>query len=251
MAKGAKVRVGAMADLHYTAASRNQVRPLLEQVSQGVDLLLLGGDLTDYGLVEEAQALAEDVKAAVRIPVVAVLGNYDFEAGKQAEVAAVLRDAGVTVLDGEACEVKGIGIAGGKGFAGGFGRGTLAPWGESAVKHFVQEAIDEALKLERALARLRTPRKLALLHYAPIPATVAGEPPEIFPFLGCSRLEEPLNRWGVSACFHGHAHRGFPEGKTSAGVPVYNVALPLMRREHSNGLPCRVLELLPDATSQS
>jgi Icc-related predicted phosphoesterase len=143
--------------------------------------------------------------------------------------------------------VKGIGIAGGKGFAGGFGRGTLAPWVEGAIKQFVQEAIDEELKLERALARLRTPRKLALLHYAPIPATVAGEPPEIFPFLGCSRLEEPLNRWGVSACFHGHAHRGSPEGKTSAGVPVYNVALPLLRREYPDGLPCRILELSVDA----
>jgi Icc-related predicted phosphoesterase len=220
MAKGAKVRVGAMADLHYTAALHGTLQPLLEQIGESVDLLLLGGDLTDYGLVEEAQVLAQDVKAVLKIPVIAVLGNHDFEAGKQAEVTAVLREAGITVLDGEACEVKGIGIAGAKGFAGGFGRGTLAPWGEAAVKHFVQEAIDEALKLERALARLRTPRKIALLHYAPVADTVVGEPPEIYPFLGCSRLEEPLNRWGVSACFHGHAHRGFPEGKTSAGVPL-------------------------------
>jgi Icc-related predicted phosphoesterase len=247
MAKVAKVRVGAMADLHYTAGSHGVLQPLLERVAQSVDVLLLGGDLTNYGLVEEAHILVQDLKAVVRIPVIAVLGNHDFEAGKQGEITTVLREAGITVLDGEACEVKGIGIAGGKGFAGGFGRGTLAAWGESAIKHFVQEAIDESLKLERALARLRTPRKLALLHYAPIPATVAGEPPEIFAFLGCSRLEEPLNRWEVSACFHGHAHRGSPEGKTSAGVPVYNVALPLMRREHPDGLPCRILELTVDS----
>jgi Icc-related predicted phosphoesterase len=172
-----------------------------------------------------------------------VLGNHDYQAGKHAEVAHMLQEAGVKVLDGEAVEVRGIGIGGCKGFMGGFGRGTLEAWGEEAVKHFVREAIDEALKLERALARLRTPHKIALLHYSPIRATVEGEPTEIFPYLGCSRLEEPLNRYTVNAVFHGHAHRGTAEGTTTTGIPVYNVALPLLARDRPGAPPLRVLEL--------
>src|SRR5262249_55332982 len=166
--------VGAVADLHYTRTSQGVLQPLFEQANRLADLLLLGGDLTDFGLPEEAQVLARDLKTAVKVPVVAVLGNHDFEAGQQAEVCDVLREAGVTVLDGDACEVRGVGIGGTKGFPGGFGRGTLEAWGEVEVKRFVKSAVDEALKLERALTRLRTPHKLALLHYAPIRAT--GEP---------------------------------------------------------------------------
>ena len=154
----------------------------------------------------------------------------------------MLKERGVRVLDGESVELDGLGFAGVKGFAGGFGRGTLGPWGEPAIKRFVDEARDQALQLERALMRLRTPRRVALLHYAPIRDTVRGEPEEIFPFLGCSRLEEPLERYPVSAVFHGHAHRGSPEGRTRAGTPVYNVALPLLRRLHPE-LPLRIVEL--------
>jgi Icc-related predicted phosphoesterase len=199
--------------------------------------------LTDYGLPEEAEALARDLSAVVRVPIVAVLGNHDFEGDKVAEMTAALRQASVRVLDGEACEVAGIGIVGAKGFGGGFGRGTLEPWGEAAVKQFVREGVEEALKLERALARLHTPNRVALLHYAPIRDTVIGEPEEIFPFLGCGRLEEPLNRYGVAAIFHGHAHRGAAEGRTSTGIPVYNVSLPLLRQLHPDELPLRIFEL--------
>src|SRR5262249_52451871 len=174
---------------------------------------------------------------------IAVLGNDDFESGKQAEVSKILADGGVTLLDGDACEVKGVGFAGVKGFAGGFGRGTLGAWGEEVVKRFVQEAINEALKLESALARLRTPHRIALLHYSPIAATVEGEPREIFPFLGCGRLAEPLNRYAVTAVFHGHAHRGAPAGTTGEGIPVYNVSLPLLRRHYPNRAPVRVVEV--------
>ena len=163
------------------------------------------------------------------MPIVTVLGNHDYEGGRQDEIRHILTDAGITVLDGDSCEVQGVGIAGIKGFAGGFGRGTLGPWGEQAVKAFVREAVDEALKLETALARLRTQHRVALLHYAPIAATCEGEPPEIYPFLGCSRLEEPITRYPVTAVFHGHAHNGRPEGRTRNGVPVFNVSLPLMR----------------------
>jgi Icc-related predicted phosphoesterase len=147
------------------------------------------------------------------------------------------------VLDGEAVEVLGIGIAGTKGFGGGFGQRALQPWGEPIIKQFVHEAITEALKLESALAKLRTPTKIALLHYAPVPSTVAGEPPEIFAFLGSSRLEEPLTRYEVSAVFHGHAHNGSPEGRTRADVPVYNCALPVLQRMAPQA-PLRIVEVV-------
>ncbi len=160
-----------------------------------------------------------------------------------AEVADILREGGVSVLDGDAVEVRGVGIGGAKGFLGGFGRGTLEAWGEPAVKAVVQATMDEVLKLEKALARLRTPHRVALLHYAPIRATVEGEPVEIHAFMGCGRFEEPLNRYGVHAVFHGHAHRGAGEGRTTAGIPVYNVALPLLRRERPDGPAVRVIEL--------
>ena len=155
----------------------------------------------------------------------------------------LLNDAGVHVLDGDACEVQGVGIAGVKGFGGGFGRHSLAPWGESTIKQFVREAVDEALKLEAALARLRSKHLIALLHYAPIHATVVPEPPEIMPFLGSSRLEEPVDRYRVTAVFHGHAHRGSPEGRTKSNIPVYNVAMPLMMSSNPDGAPFRVIEV--------
>jgi Icc-related predicted phosphoesterase len=239
---GRVVRIGAVADLHYSKNTQGQVGPLLAQAAELVDVLLLGGDLTDYGLPEEAQLLAREL-GGVRVPMVGVLGNHDYESGKQDEVRQVLTEAGVRMLDGDAVEVLGVGIAGAKGFAGGFGRGTLGPWGEEAVKLFVREAVDEALKLESALARLRTHRRVALLHYSPIEATVEGEPREIFAFLGCGRLAEPLSRYPVAAVFHGHAHRGSPEGKLGGDVPVYNVALPLMRRLWPDKPPVRVVSV--------
>jgi Icc-related predicted phosphoesterase len=184
-----------------------------------------------------------ELNAAVKIPIVAVLGNHDFEGGKEIEIRQILSDAGVTVLDGEAVDIQGVGFAGVKGFAGGFGRGALGPWGERAIKSFVQEAVDEALKLEAALARLRTQQRIAVLHYSPIRATVEGEPIEIFPYLGSSRLEEPINRYRVTAVFHGHAHRGTAEGRTSTGVPVYNVAMPLLARLNPDRPPYLIVEI--------
>lgn len=237
------VRIGAVADVHYRRDKQNRLKHFFEEAGKQIDILLLGGDLTDYGLPEEAEILVKDLAAIGNVPVVAVLGNHDFEGGKEHEVVEVFRAAGIRVLDGEGCEVKGVGIAGAKGFGGGFERGTLEPWGESMIKHFVQEAVDESLKLERALARLRSPRRIALLHYAPIRDTVVGEPEEIFPFLGSGRLAEPINRFGVAAVFHGHAHRGAPEGKTSAGIPVYNVAMPVLRHANPDELPLKIIEL--------
>lgn len=236
------VRLAAIGDLHCSKASAGTLQPLFSGVSHVADVLVLCGDLTDYGLPEEARVLAHELTTA-NIPVVGVLGNHDFESGQESEVRTILTDAGVTLLDGETCELKGIGFAGVKGFAGGFGRGTLGAWGERSIKVFVQEAIDEALKLESALARLRTTLRIAVLHYAPIRGTVENEPIEIFPFLGCSRLEEPLNRYPVTAVFHGHAHNGSLEGKTATGSPVYNVSLPLLRKSFPERPPFRVMEL--------
>jgi Icc-related predicted phosphoesterase len=236
------IRLAAVADLHCVRTSSGELASLFTEAASQADVLLLGGDLTDYGLPEEARALAREL-SGVKIPILAVLGNHDCESGHEEEVVKILVEAGVQMLDGDSVEVNGVGFAGVKGFCGGFGRRTLEPWGEAATKAFVHEAVAEALKLERALARLRTPQRVALLHYSPIEATVEGEPRELFPFLGSSRLEEPLNRYQVTVAFHGHAHRGAPEGRTSAGIPVFNVAMPLLRRVLSDALPIRIVEI--------
>ena len=223
------VRIAAVGDIHHgKTAAQGSLQPLFAQITESADVLVLAGDLTDYGQPDEARALAREITSGLKIPSVAVLGNHDFEAGHPQEVSKILSDAGVMMLDGDSTEIHGIGFAGIKGFAGGFGRRALGPWGEDIIKHFVREAVDEALKLESALARLRTDRLVAVLHYSPIQATVEGEPREIFPFLGCSRLEEPIGRYPVSVVFHGHAHHGQPEGRTTANVPVYNVSASLM-----------------------
>jgi Icc-related predicted phosphoesterase len=237
------VRIAAVGDLHCARGSAGTFKSLFDQAAELADVLLLCGDLTDYGLAEEAHILAGEIPTGMKTPIIAVLGNHDYESNQQAEVRSILADAGLILLDGESCEVAGIGFAGVKGFAGGFGRATLGAWGEAAVKGFVQEAIDESLRLETALARLRTPRKIAVLHYAPIRATVENEPPEIFAFLGCSRLEEPLNRYPVTAVFHGHAHNGTHEGRTGSGIPVYNVSMPLMRKRFPARPPFHILEV--------
>jgi Icc-related predicted phosphoesterase len=244
----AVLRIAAMGDVHVSKTSQGMFHALFAQVSSNADVLLLCGDFTDYGLPDEARILAREL-SVVKVPIIAVLGNHDYESGQQEEIMTILRDAGVTVLDGEATEVDGVGFAGVKGFCGGFGRGALGPWGEDTIKRFVQEAVDESLKLESALARLRTNRRVAMLHYAPIRGTVEGEPPEIFPYLGSSRLEEPINRYRVNAVFHGHAHRGAAEGRTATGVPVYNVAMPLLARINPDRPPFLIVELPLDAAA--
>jgi Icc-related predicted phosphoesterase len=239
----ATVRLAAVGDVHFAKTASDALQTLFAQIARSADVLLLCGDLTDNGLPEEAHALARVLTGTVKIPVILILGNHDYHGGKQDEIRRILAGAGATVLDGEICEVHGIGFTGVKGFVGGFGRHILEPWGEDSVKHLVREAVEETLKFESALARLRTPQRIALLHYAPIQATVEGEPPEIFPFLGCSRLEEPLNRYPVTMVFHGHAHHGQPEGRLSGGVPVYNVALPLLRQFFPDRPPFRLVEI--------
>jgi Icc-related predicted phosphoesterase len=237
------VRIAAVGDIHLGGKGLDpMLQILISSVADHADILALCGDLTDRGDPEEARQMAKAL-GSTTVPIVAVLGNHDYECDKVPEVTRILTDAGVRVLDGEAQEVLGIGFAGVKGFAGGFGRGALGPWGEPLIKQFVREALDEALKLETALSRLRTERKVALLHYSPIAATVQGEPPEIYPYLGCSRLEEPLSRYPVDVVFHGHAHHGSVEGRTRNDVPVYNVSMMLLQRIFPHQPAFRVIEL--------
>lgn len=227
-----RVRVAAMADLHVHKDRHHDNAPLFAEISQNADVLVLCGDLTNLGTPEEAQHLAKDLMA-LRLPVLAVLGNHDYHSGKADELKDVLRRAGVIFLDeDETFELGGVGFAGIKGFGGGFASHMLSSFGEEATKHFVAEALKESLALEHALQRLETPRCVVLMHYVPVAATAMGEPPEIFPFLGCSRLAETIDRFNVVAAFHGHAHRGSPVGQTPKGVPVYNVAMELMMKVH-------------------
>ncbi len=239
--KNGTIRLAAIADIHCNKTSHEQMRVLFSQISEQADIILLGGDLVDYGLPEEAIILAKEL-ASVKLPILGVLGNHEFESGRETDVRRILSEAGVVILDGDAYEIGDIGFAGVKGFAGGFGERALQPWGENSVKSFVHEAIGEALKLESALAKLRTERRVALLHYSPIESTVRGEPEAIYPFLGSSRLEEPLNRYPVNVVFHGHAHHGSPEGRTKCDVPVYNVAMKLLQARFPDRPPFRVVE---------
>jgi Icc-related predicted phosphoesterase len=236
------IRIAAVGDLHCSKTPESALQSLCAEIGRAADIALFVGDLTDYGRPEEAQLLSKLLKT-LSIPMLGVLGNHDFESGAQKDLVAILEESGVTMLDGDGCEVQGIGFVGVKGFAGGFGARGLQPWGEETIKRMVHEAVEESLKLESALARLRTSRKVVLLHYAPIQGTVEGEPPEIFPFLGSSRLEEPLNRYPVTAVFHGHAHHGCPEGRTKEQVPVYNVAMPLLKHTYPDRPPFRLFEV--------
>ncbi len=243
MSERETLRIAAVADIHVKKTGQGTLQSLFSKATEEADVILLCGDLTDYGTIEETKVLAKEITSALRIPAVGVLGNHDFESGLEKDVVSILTDAGVTMLDGDSTEIQGVGFAGVKGFAGGFGRRALGAWGEKIIKDFVHETINESLKLEAALARLRTPQKIAVLHYSPIQATVGGEPPEIVAFLGSSRLEEPLDRYRVNAVFHGHAHRGSPEGRTKNGAPVYNVAMPVLTTAFPDRPPFRVVEV--------
>lgn len=226
---GRPFRVAAVGDLHYGGAEvRGALTELFATVNREADVLALVGDLTTHGRLEQTEAFVEEL-GAVEVPMVAVLGNHDYEHGDPTQTTDLMTQAGVHILDGTHIVIEGVGFAGTKGFAGGFGRGALAPFGEPLIKEFVQHAIDEALKLENALRGLTTDVKVALLHYAPCVETVLGEPEIIYPFLGSSRLMQPLETLDVDVVFHGHAHHGTHHAVTSGGVNVYNVSLPLLR----------------------
>jgi Icc-related predicted phosphoesterase len=230
-ANGAKMRLAAIGDLHVGENHPHPYRELFSKISQEADCLALCGDLTNFGKTPEAEILAEDLRAC-SIPIVGVLGNHDYECGQHEEVARILHQAGLRLLDGEAVEIDGVGFAGAKGFIGGFGRHMLSAFGEPQIKAFVQASVDENLKLESSLRMLKTERTVVVLHYSPVEETVLGEPEPIYPFLGSARMGETIDRFeGVRCVVHGHAHRGAHRGATPRGTPVYNVAKPVLNRD--------------------
>jgi Icc-related predicted phosphoesterase len=235
------MRVAASADLHFTPQSYTKLQDQFERVRDEADVLVLAGDLTNYGQPEEMEQLL-NVLVRLRLPTVVVLGNHDYESGKEEELRRMLIGGGMKVLDGSGYERDGVGFAGTKGFAGGFGRGMLTPFGEKEVKDFVKASVDEAMKLERAMSQMRAQKRVVVVHYSPIAETVQGEAPEIFPFLGTSRLAEVIDRHGADLVLHGHAHHGKPEGRTAGGVPVHNVAISLLQAQNPS-LVYRVFDL--------
>lgn len=228
------MRIAALGDLHTREDHTGRFEKLFEELNENADVVLLAGDLTDTGDEREAEVLLNELEIC-KIPVVGVMGNHDYEKGRQKLIKQVLlQDPDVHILEGEGVVIDGVGFAGVKGFGGGFDQLMLAMFGEREMKDFVDTAIEESLKLERALSDLnkynRGIKKVALMHYSPTSKTVAGEPEALYPFLGCSRLAEPLVRQKVEVAFHGHAHAGSLFGLISK-VKVYNVAQPVLNRE--------------------
>lgn len=224
------MRIAASADLHFTPQSYAKLQDQFERVRNEADVLVLAGDLTNYGQPDEMEPLL-NVLVRLRLPTVVVLGNHDYESGKEEELRRMLIAGGVKVLDGSGYERDGVGFAGTKGFVGGFGRSVLTAFGEREIKEFVRASIDEAMKLERGMSQLRTEKRVIVVHYSPIADTVQGEAPEIFPFLGTSRLAEVIDRHGANMVVHGHAHHGKLEGRTTGGIPVHNVAISLLQSQ--------------------
>ncbi len=216
------MRIAAIADFHCRSNSVGQIKPLLEGVEQEADLLILAGDLTDNGQPAELEVLLRETEH-ITLPKIAVLGNHDHESDQAEQLEQMLCDHNIIVLNNTLYEKDGIGFVGTKGFCGGFDSLIIQPFGERALKAFIQTSIDEAMKLENALTKLDCPRKVAILHYAPIKTTLEGEPLELYPFLGSSRLGNALDRHGVDLILHGHAHHGFPDGVTAGGIAVHNI----------------------------
>lgn len=230
------LRIAAVGDFHCGEGDRGKYRSQFAQVNGEADVLVLAGDLTNLGTPAEIRVVAEELEE-VQIPIVGVLGNHDHETGHAEEASQILCEAGVHLLDGDSWVLdERVGFAGIKGFMGGFGRFALTAFGEAGIKNLVASTLDDVKRLETALSRLPTPVRIAVLHYAPIAATVEGEPEQIWPFLGTDRLAEPLDRYGVAACFHGHAHIGGFRGETAGGCPVFNVALPVLRKHDPDAL---------------
>lgn len=235
------MRIAATADIHFTPQSYDSLREPMTHVRDEADVLVIAGDLTNFGRPDEMRSLLNAL-VRLRIPIVAVLGNHDYESGQEQELIKMMTDEGIKVLDGSSYERDGVGFAGTKGFIGGFGRGVLTSFGEKEIKAFVQASVNETLKLERAVSMLRAPKIVIVTHYAPIAETIQGEPPEIFPFLGSSRMAEVIDRHQAALALHGHAHHGKLNGVTTGGVPVRNVAISLLLA-HDASRPYRVFDL--------
>lgn len=227
------IRVAAFGDCHFAPDAAGTLAPVLATVVDQADVLLLAGDLTRVGSVEEAEALVLEL-GDVEVPIAAVLGNHDYHSDCDREVAEVLRGAGVHVLDGDAVVLETVagrvGVAGVKGFGTGFPGAMCSDFGEPEMKAFVRHSHDAAGRLERALATVQdTDARIALTHYAPVADTLRGERLEIFPFLGSYHLAEAIDAAGADLALHGHAHGGTEKGTTPGGVPVRNVAQAVIR----------------------
>jgi len=225
------IRIAAVGDVHLGEDARGRLRPALDNLADHADVLLLAGDLTRHGTVSEAEVVADEF-ADLPVPVVAVLGNHDYHSDQEEEITALLQNHGITVLEGTNIVLHvgqcTVGIAGAKGFGGGFAGKSGSVFGEPEMKAFIQHTVEISDRLRAALAALDTDFKVALTHYSPVADTLRGEPPEIFPFLGCYQLAEAIDASGVDLAIHGHAHFGTEQGVTAGGVRVRNVAQPVI-----------------------
>lgn len=235
------MRIAATADVHARAGDTERLRGLAKGAAREADVLVIGGDLTDLGKPEQAEALIEAL-ATCPIPVVAILGNHDYECGNADEVSRLISESGIHLLEGSSVVIEGVGFSGAKGFCGGFDENTANSFGEELFKAWVDEGIREAQVLKSELRELCTEKRVAILHYSPVSATVEGEALEIYPFLGTSHLARALDEGGAAVAFHGHAHNGRFEGKTSGGVPVFNVSVPVLEQA-GFGRPYYVFEI--------
>jgi Icc-related predicted phosphoesterase len=226
------IRIGAVGDLHLGADSVGRAGTELAEAADDVDVLLLAGDLTRCGTVDEARIVAKEL-SAVRAPTFAVLGNHDHHADQTVELCHILADSGIGVLEGTSTVIAvrdtTLAIVGAKGFGGGFAGACGSDFGEPEMKAFIRHTKDTAARLEHALAVTTADRRVVLLHYSPIEATLRGERPEIFPFLGSYLLAAAIDAHGADLVVHGHAHAGVERGMTPGGIPVRNVAQPVLR----------------------
>jgi Icc-related predicted phosphoesterase len=229
------IRVAAVADLHCREDRPPRFREAFAALNEEADVFVIAGDLTHFGRTDEARIVVGEL-SMVRIPILAVLGNHDWHSDETEAIKAVFRDRGIIMLDDGAhrVEVNGrsAGFAGAKGFGGGFGNAHLTPFGEDAIKVFAKATMAETEKLDRDLQGLDASYRVAVLHYAPIRDTLSGESFELYPFLGSSLLSGPIDRLGVDLVLHGHAHHGVEIGRTETGIPVRNVALPVLKRHY-------------------
>lgn len=225
------IRVAAVGDIHFGTGSVGTLAPQLASIAKHADVLLIAGDLTQLGLVEEAAILADELRG-VEIPVVAVLGNHDYHSNAEQQIRAMLKATGIHVLDGESTVLRigdtTLGVAGAKGFGGGFQGARGSEFGEPQMKAFIGHTKAIARSLQAGLEALHTDHRIALLHYSPVKETLAGERLEIYPFLGSYLLGEAIDIAGADLALHGHAHRGREKGLTPGGVPVRNVASPML-----------------------
>lgn len=229
------IRIAAVGDLHVDHGAAGRIRDGFDDIGRRADVLLLAGDLTQHGTEEEGAILAAEL-ADIPIPIVAVLGNHDYHQGKQHVIRGHLEAVGVAVLEGEGIVLRAgdvrIGVAGAKGFGGGFSGACGTEFGEEEMKAFIRHTKTIAERLRDALVALEADVRVALLHYAPTRETLTGERLEIYPFLGSYLLGEAIDQAGCNLALHGHAHLGTERGTTPGGTPVRNVARPVIKRSY-------------------